>query len=122
MKIHGCRVLVRPPQQPFFPELVFCGDVAWKEVGECKILIPQDTEHMKNRKCCEWEIVLLGTHGKRNPKSILSREKRVPVPAELAIGQHVLIDHTMGFKEYEHNGDRCRIYSCEDILAILETI
>lgn len=123
IKIQGCRVLVRAPEKPHLPHLAE-GDLTFVEYGPCKIIIPQTSEHQTQRKLSEWEIVALGTVGRAPKKgskfkSKLSFARNIPVPSELQVGQHVLVDHTMGFQAYEYQGEVMRIYSAEDIEAIL---
>lgn len=104
IKIQGNRVLVCTPEHPYSPELTTIPGVTFREHGPAKILIPEDN----SRKVSEWEIVAIGGEGRSGR------------PDEtLAVGQSVLIDHSMGFQAYEHEGRPCRIYSCRDILAIL---
>lgn len=118
MKILGNRVLVRTPQQPIVPELATEPGVTFKEYGPMKILVMED----KSRKASEWEVVAIGGEGRSGK------------PDEtLAVGQHVIIDNTMGYQAVAYdkimgtNVDGItfeprayRIYSCCDVLGILQ--
>lgn len=108
IKILGNRILVCAPEKPIHPEMVANGKVDFVEYGLAKILIPTNSSHEKNKKASEWEILAIGNEGRSGKPDEL-----------LEVGQHVLVDNTMGYQAYEHEGKPCRIYSTLDALCIV---
>jgi len=92
MKLLGNRVLVRldpPPTESF-------------------VLV----EHGKSKLQSTGIVLLLGSGGRRGGRPNL-------LPPDLRVGHRVHVDNSYGSQETDFNGQKCRVYSIRDVVAIL---